>query len=250
MDRDRLKEVRQTDLTESRINQDFLDWLKTSGVTWLLVIMVGLVVYMGFVRWNQSRMNYRTEAWRELYTANLPSALEEVAEKYEDVDAVSDIARLQAAEELMRAVQTGKMLGAAIDPADPNAQSQAPDLTDEERTRYLERADRLFADVAARDDGSTGKTLLVVTALTGRAVVAESRGDMEQAKQLYTQAAQRAGNKFPQLAERSRKRAETVAQYLAARPMAEVERNADPLPSQQRDPVSLDPWIGDLIGQP
>ena len=31
MDRDRLKEVRQTDLTESRINQDFLDWLKTSG---------------------------------------------------------------------------------------------------------------------------------------------------------------------------------------------------------------------------
>ncbi len=29
MDRDRLKQVQQTDLTESRINEDFVDWLKT-----------------------------------------------------------------------------------------------------------------------------------------------------------------------------------------------------------------------------
>jgi hypothetical protein len=33
MDRERLKQVHQTDLTESRVNEDFVDWLKTKGPT-------------------------------------------------------------------------------------------------------------------------------------------------------------------------------------------------------------------------
>ena len=39
-DRERLKEVHATDLTESRVNEDFVDWLKTKGPTYLLAILV------------------------------------------------------------------------------------------------------------------------------------------------------------------------------------------------------------------
>ena len=35
---DRLKEVQTTDLTDSRVNHDFIDWLKTKGMNWLLLI--------------------------------------------------------------------------------------------------------------------------------------------------------------------------------------------------------------------
>ena len=110
MDRERLKEVHQTDLTEGRINQDFVDWLKTKGMSWLLVILVALCVYAGLVRWKSHKIGYQTEAWAELTKAALPASLEEVADKYGDVGSVSQLARLRAAEQLLGAVQAGKTL--------------------------------------------------------------------------------------------------------------------------------------------
>src|SRR5688500_11885434 len=101
IDRNRLKEVHQSDLTEGRINEDFLDWLKTKGMTWLLVILIALCAYFGIVRWRHHRTSYQTEAWTSLAEAKLPSSLEGVAEKYDDVGAVSQLARLQAANQLL-----------------------------------------------------------------------------------------------------------------------------------------------------
>src|SRR5262245_33864318 len=72
----RLKEVRQTDLTEGRINQEFLDWLQTKGMSWLLILLVGVCIYLGFVRWKSHQSNTRAEAWKTLQESRLPSALE------------------------------------------------------------------------------------------------------------------------------------------------------------------------------
>jgi hypothetical protein len=237
----RLKEVHQSDLTEGRINQDFLEWLKTKGMTYLLVALLGLCAYLVWVRWEHSRRNYKAEAWRELTNAALPTSLEEVAQKYGDVGAVGSIARLNAAAELLRSVQMAKTLGAD--------EATRSDLSETERTEYLDRADRLYRETLDGDDQSAGKTLLMVTALTGRAVVAESKGDDAKAKEFYASAATRAGDTYPELAAQSRKRSEEVGKHevAASLPSEEAVQALQPKTPQTGESVQVEPWIKELI---
>jgi len=244
MDRQRLKEVHQSDLTEGRINQDFVDWLQTKGMSWLLVVLVGLCAYFAMIRWQHHRVNYQTEAWSALEKERLPSSLESVADKYPDVGAVAQLARLRAAEELMQAVQTGKTLSADADP-----QSKA-DLTDVDRAKYLDHADDLYSKVIAADDKSPQKTLLAVTALSGRAAVAESKGEPDKAKQYYTEAAQRAQDQFPQLAEKSRQRAQNVqdlSRQVTLPTRAELTAMAQKHKTRSNDSLEMDSWARELI---
>jgi hypothetical protein len=241
MDRNRLKEVHQSDLTEGRINQDFLDWLQTKGMTWLLAALVALCAYFGIVRWRHHRTSYQTEAWQALGDAKLPGAYEDVAEKYSDVGAVPFLARLRAAEELLTSVQIGKALGAETE--------TRKDLTPQDRDDYLSRADRLYAKVLEGDDKSAEKALIMATALSGRAAVAESKGDLDLAKQYYLQAAERTAAAYPKVAENARARAESVdAQAKPATLPTNAQLTAtftvNPKPS---DPVTLDGWVRDLV---
>jgi hypothetical protein len=243
MDRDRLKEVHASDLTEGRINQDFVDWLQTKGMTWLLVILVALCAYFGIVRWRHSKTNYQVEGWRSLASASLPGAYEDVAEKYSDVGSVAHLARLRAAQMLLTSIQTGKTLGAATE--------TQKDLTPADRDDYLNRADRLYSKVLESDNGSNENALIMVTALTGRAAIAESKGDLEQAKQHYAKAAQRAESNYPKLAEQAKRRAESVDQQAAnvalpsqAELTAMFERQKPP---ENLKPVTMDQWIRELV---
>lgn len=238
----RLKEVHQTDLTEGRINQDFVDWLKTKGMTYLLIMLVALCAYLGWVRWQHSKTNYQAEAWKELSAAALPTSLEEVAQKYNDVGAVGKIARLNAAAELLRAVQTGKTLGA-------DEASRLP-LTEQQRTEYLDRADRLYREIIETDDKGAGKTLMMVTALTGRAAVADSKGDASKAKEFYAAAATRAGDTYPELAAQSRKRSEVAGTVSTptSMPSDEQIKAMQPKAPEPATPVTIETWITELIG--
>jgi tetratricopeptide (TPR) repeat protein len=251
----RLKEVHQTDLTEGRINQDFVDWLKTKGVNYLLILLVALCAYLGWVRWMHHKSNYQAEAWQAYVNAAglLPSSLEDVATEYDDVGAVAELARLEAASKLMRAVQSGKPLGAATpEPTPENPMPPAPTevLTAEQRTEYLDRADRLYQEVLKADDQSTGKSLIAVTALTGRAAVAESRGQIDEARTLYEQAAKRAEATYPELAAISRKRAESAASAQAPAELptqADVQAAAQAARPPQATPVSVEGWIRKMV---
>lgn len=237
----RLKEVHQTDLTEGRINQDFVDWLKTKGMTYLLFVLIGLCIYLGWVRWHSSRERHQAQAWRELREAALPASLVEVAEKYEGVGSVSALARMTAADELLRAVQVGKTIGAD--------EATRSDLSPEKRAEYLDRADGLYRQMLESDDGSTGKTLLMVTALTGRAVAAESKGDLESAREFHTKAAARAEASYPDLAAQSRVRAEAVGQ-TPERPALPSDEQVTALESKAPAPAvsaQVEPWIRALI---
>ncbi len=237
----RLKEVHQSDLTEGRINQDFVDWLKTKGMTYLLVLLLALCAYLVWMRVQHSRSTYKAEAWRELGNAALPSSLEDVANKYSDVGAVPFIARLNAAAELLRSVQMGKTLGAD--------ETSRTDLTEEQRTEYLERADRLYREMIERDDNSAGRALLMVTALTGRAVVAESTGDDAKAREFYAAAAARAGDRYPELAAQSRKREEAVGMHVSAvaLPTDEQVQGLQPKAGESSRSLFVEPWIRELI---
>ena len=62
MDRDRLKDIQTADLAESQVNEDFVHWLKTKGPSYLLVIMVVIVGYLFYIRYQSSQAQRQGEA--------------------------------------------------------------------------------------------------------------------------------------------------------------------------------------------
>ena len=205
MDRDRLKEVHQTDLTESRVNEDFVDWLKNKGPTWLLVVMIAVCAYLAVVR-------------------------------------------LEAAHQLVRAVQRGVARGAGTaDPTSPLPPPTEP-LSVEQREQYLTRADGLYTAVVDTDTGGLDLTLLVVNAINGKAAVAECRRDTETARSWYKLAADRAEPYYAGLAEQARARAESAGSLQPAFEFPTTEELARRQGAQQRPtPVTIDEGLRQLI---
>jgi hypothetical protein len=103
----------------------------------------------------------------------------------------------------------------------------------------------------AADDNSTGKTLLMVTAWTGRAAIAESRGDTAKAKEYYNKAADRAGTTYPELAAQSRARGEKAANMPAtptSMPSEEQLKSLDPKPDPDSPPLNVEGWLNKIMG--
>ncbi|MHC4218967.1 MAG: hypothetical protein ACYSU7_10990 [Planctomycetota bacterium] len=241
-DQDRLKQVHQTELTESRINEDFVEWLKTKGPSWLLLILIGVAGWMGFFRWQQHRANHFAEAWSALMDCRLPGAFEDVAARYADVPGLPQQAQRQGADVLLTAVLTGTPLGA--DPTSPTAPAT---LSDVEREGYLNRAKGLYQLVIAADDDSLSMTLHAVSAHQGMAVAAESLGEADEARRWYESAATRAEPYYPWLAEQARERAATVEQFTAAVTLpAQAELPQKP-PAESLDPVRIDGALRELL---
>lgn len=243
-DRKRLQQVQQTDLTEGRINEDFLHWLKTSGPSWLLAILVVVCGFLVWNRWQIHRAGKVDAAWQQLAEVRdgLPASLEEVANDpaTANVGSVRQLARLEAADQLLRAVQLGRALESA---------EAAVALTDEERTRYLDRADKLYAQVVESTSGDPGMVLQAISALFGRAAVHESRGLLDQAAGFYNTAAAKANNPYPALADEARSRAASVSSLTSVAKLPEGPAFMMPGPSS-RTPVTMDDTIRSLLNAP
>ena len=235
---ERLKQVHQTELSESRINEDFLEWLKTKGPQYLLILLVGVCGYLGWYRWNQHKANYFNGAWAEFVECRLPGSYEDVAQRYADVPGLPQQAMRAAADIWLRSVQTGTVLG---------GEQANQVLSDEQRLDYLERAGRIYHALATVDDGSLAMTLYTVSAMQGLAVVAESNGDIDEATRWYDMAAGRAESFYPQLARRVRGRAATAGEY--AEPVTLPTRAQLPVqpPPPALQPVSIDESLRDLL---
>ena len=205
-DRNRLEQIQQTDLTESRVNQDFVDWLKTKGVNWALVVLVVLCGVMGWNLWKQRQQSQRDEAWVDLASATIPAALEDVAARFPKVDSIAPLALLSAADKYLFSVQTGTRFD-----RDPTAEDYR--LTPEVRTEWLQLADGLYAKViettpvTAEDFPRKG---FVIAAMFGRAAVAECSGDIEAARTFLKDARLESEPQYPQLAALADERLETL----------------------------------------
>ncbi len=237
----RLKQVHQTELTESRINEEFVEWLKSKGPQYLLFVLVGVCGYLGWFRWNQHKANYVNGAWAEFVDCQLPGSFEDVAQRYADVPGLPQQAMRAAADIWLKSVQNGTVLG------DQQANQV---LTDEQRLDYLERAGRLYHALSNADDGSLAMTLYTVSAMQGLAVVAESRGEIDEATRWYDMAAGRAEPFYPELARRIRERAATAGEY--AEPVTlptQAELPVQPTPPALQ-PVSIDESLRDLLLPP
>ncbi|HAW94942.1 MAG TPA: hypothetical protein DCX60_01580 [Phycisphaerales bacterium] len=206
-DQNRLGQVEQTDLSESRVNEEFVDWLKKWGNGILLAV---LLVALGGVGWQwleRSANERRDAAWDGLTTAELPSSLVEIADEAEGVDSVSILALMQAADKYLTSIQSGTRF-------DREPGTDEYKLDAETRKAFLDSADELYGKVIAKvgDDYKTtfAKKLYVISALFGQAAIAESRGEIENGKALLARITEIAEPQYPQLAAQAGQRSDSM----------------------------------------
>ena len=235
MDRDRLKDIQTADISESNVNEDFVQWLKTKGPTYGLVFMLVIAGYLFYIRYQQGQDAHRTEAWSaylEARVSGLPASHEDVAQTYADVDSIRALGILDAADAYLQSVILNKTVGS-------NA-NISTSLTDEDRTFYLEKSAGLFGSIVENDDLSEATTLLIVSGLNGQAAVAEAQGDIESAKLYYEAAIVRIGDQYPILVAQAKRRLETLDPLsdaialpsdveVTARNNQVLRRNSDPV---------------------
>jgi hypothetical protein len=231
MDPNRLKQVQQTDLTESRLNQEFVFWLKEKGPTWLLVILLGLVAWVGIDRYQQYRAAKHAGAFFDLEKASGAEALESVAEDHEGIASVPHLARLRAADVYLLEVDRRRDF--------EDLDNDLDDAAIEERLDKAEALYRAVLDGARRD---TGERLFAVQALFGLAAVAEARGEFDKARDFYDQVAQTAGDAYAPIAARARQRQESLAALDPSLTLPAREDLTHPSP--------IDPLLRDLLAPP
>jgi hypothetical protein len=199
------------------------------------------------VRFREGKERHRHEAWRAFYSTQLPSSYEDVANEYGDTDQIGLLARLQAVNLLMQAVQRGVTVQTLAN-RDPSQPADTGEWTPELREHYLNKADRLAGEIFDADDGSEAMTIFAVNALNARAAIAESLGKADAARGFYEQAATRADARYAGLAKQARERAESVGMYATDIELARVEQLRELRgKAPEIRPVPLDDAVADLV---
>ena len=230
-DKKRLSQVQTQDLTESRLNDDFVFWLKKHGMNTLLAVLIAACAFLGYDYWRRKHVDQAASVCADLATATLPEAFEQIAKDHPEVPQAAMLALLQAGDLRLRQLQSGVLVAAqGTTPAvmlDDAGRKIAQDAADEDYAKA--------ADLAKQVAGSNraGVALVTLQALFGRAAIAESRGDMEAAKKLLAEAETTAGESWAPIAKLAKARIDGLV--AIAEPL-QLPRNAD-LPA----PVSVTP---------
>jgi predicted negative regulator of RcsB-dependent stress response len=221
-DKKRLNQVQTQDLTESRINDAFVVWLKKNGMNYLLVVLIAACALLGFNYWQRKNVEKTATAWSDMMNATLPEALEQVAKDHADVPQVAMMALLSAGDLRLRQIQSGVVT---------HAQGTTPAVVLDEAGRKIaqDAADedyRNAADLATKAAGGSraNAALVVLQSLFGRAAIAESRGDIEASRKFLADAESTAGENWAPIAKLAKARIEGLV--ALATPIT-LPRNAD-----------------------
>ncbi len=176
-------------LEESRLNQEFIDFLNKWSTPILLVFAVVAAGYVGYLKLQKMRNEKADQAFQELEAAATgtnpsPESLKRIAQEYDGVRGVPMLAKLEAADAYLRAVRNGVRTGATVKP-DGTLESADDALTDADRTGYLKQAEELYVQALDEASKNSGRLTFRVGALFGLAAVAECRGEFEGATARY-----------------------------------------------------------------
>ncbi len=179
----RLKELHTSQMTESAVNRELLEWLQKHGWNILLAVLLLILAGRGWLWMKERRVMALNEAWADLAGAGGVAPLLDVAQRHEGVGSISELARLRAADIHLRTLSTN------VSETTPGEDADAPiePMTEQEREDLLGALERLYQEVADSTETDAGKRSLRLQALFGLAAVAEMRGDTARAEELYVQ---------------------------------------------------------------
>ncbi len=252
-------------LEESRLNFEFIDWLRKWGSHLLVLAAVAAAGYWAYQRYERMQADKADTAFRELAAATeggdfSPDLLIKVADTYEGVGSVSALARMAAADGYLNGVRLGVRPGATLD-NDGNLKSPDDALSEADRKAYLEHAQELYQRVFDTVKADPSKMVIRVGALSGLAAVAECRAEFDKAKGYYQQIidATKEGT-FKALAEVAQKRIESLStladatNFPAKAQLPKVPKELDdllnPPPPPAPAPMTSGPGAAPAAGAP
>ncbi|MFG0298837.1 MAG: hypothetical protein ACF8K1_04460 [Phycisphaerales bacterium JB047] len=187
---DRQTKIREgAGLEDSRVNQEFLDFLNKWSSPVLIVLAVAALVWAGLQKLEQMRNTKIDQAFSELEAATLgttpsPTSLNAIAEDYAGVRSVPELAKLTAVDIYLRAFTTGVEPGAQVDQATSTYKPEDV-LSEEKLNQRLDLAEATANEVLASSENEPGKAMFAMQALTRLAVIQECRDDFDAAKGYY-----------------------------------------------------------------
>lgn len=191
---DRQQGIREgAGLEESRLNTEFIDWLKRWGSTLLLVFAVIAAGYALYQRYKMREADKRDQAFvaleASIRSSGIPSpaSLKALADEYPNVPGVRYIALLKAADAHLAIARVGVKVGST--PDKDGLYAPADLLSDAERNTELDEAASTYTSVLSMTEKTPGLAIHALGAAYGLAAVAESKGQADQAKAHYERAA-------------------------------------------------------------
>lgn len=191
----RLDQIKEgAGLEDSRINQEFVDFIRKWSTPVLLIAALIALGYFWKNKREEARQAHVDRAFQELNASTesgspSPDALRRIAQDYKNVPGVHAMALRDAADEYLRAVQRGVKPGSPINPQTGEYENPDDVLSDEDRARFLSEAETLYKQVFSETENKPGMAIHTLTALYGLAAVSESRGDAEAARNMLDRAA-------------------------------------------------------------
>ena len=143
-------------LQESRLNEDFINFLKKWGPFATYGVLALVLVWLGFGQYNSWQERQTDQAFADLTAADGVGTLEaykEVWETWDDREAVGTLARIRAAQLLQNSAIVGLEVG-----ADVIGYEDGQVLTAEERTRTWQASLELATAVKGTET-SRGRTM-------------------------------------------------------------------------------------------
>lgn len=200
-------------LEESRLNADFIEFLRKWSTPVLVVIAAIAGSYFLYGKYQLSRDAAMARAFSELDAAVVsrnPASLIRVAEDQSGKAAVPLLARLAAADLYLESSRSGIPAGIQFDQFGGLPEGTEL-LTADQRKEQLTKAAAQYEAVLSAAGTSDGMVIHAMSALFGLASVAESQGDMTKARERYAKLIE-VSNKvgFTREAEAAQKRIDTL----------------------------------------
>lgn len=226
-------------LDESRLNTEFVEFLRKWGPIALGVLAVAALAFVGR-NYLREQSGIRTDsAFLELESAQRegnPDVLLRVADTYARERGVPHLARLNAADVLFQSARAGvtpRVRAGAGMSVGGVVEDEADVLSAEQRAAQFRRAGDLYDRVARDTRADRFARLYTVRALFGQAAVAESLGNFDDARRIYDDLITVAESAaFADHADRARRLRDTIADYTDAPTLlAEADLPAPVLPT-------------------
>jgi len=220
-------------LEDSRVNQEFIDFLQKWSSPVIMVLAVAALVWAGLQYLERQRVAKIDQAFSELDSANQggnpsPSSLKTIAAEYKGIRSVSELALLQTTELYLRAFVIGFEPGAQIDSQTGLPVNESDVLDDDQRQAYLEQAGQLAQQVLDLTSGIEGKELLAMQAMSRLASIEEGKRNFDGAVSMYQQLKALANeSEYPSIAEFASGRIDNVDTLKAIAPLPSKDELAE-----------------------